>query len=183
MLRMPFKTGSRLRQGESQEALASLNSWFRDLPPRGISEFDEWPSIDRALNSFQEGNAIIDVLDSIKLRPAVRHGDFARWNLLRNPDGSISAIDWEWGHPEGMPGLDLVHYFLQDARLVNRLPGSQAIEAAAIQLRTAECSRHLADSGWPADPLLPIIASLAYKQGAGHQENTEILNAAVARFR
>ena len=36
-------------------------------------------------------------------------------------------------------------------------------------------SAYLESTGWGIDPLLPIIASLAYKQGAGHQENRKML--------
>jgi aminoglycoside phosphotransferase (APT) family kinase protein len=121
-------------------------------------------------------------LENLQLQPVIRHGDFARWNLLRQNDNSLIALDWEWGHPTGMPGLDLVHYFLQDARLVARMEPSEAIRLVCSLLELPLSCNHLDKTGWPRKAMLPIIASLAWKQGAGHQENAEMLEAAVLEF-
>ena len=51
---------------------------------------------------------------------------------------------------------------------------------ADVAALAAACRTYLDTTGWSGDPLLPIIASLAYKQGAGHQENAEMMQAAVA---
>ena len=84
-------------------------------------------------------------------------------------------LDWEWGHQDGLPGIDLVHYFLQDARLVERLSPAAAIRKTCSILKKHACRDYLKKTGWSGDPLLTIIACVAYKQGAGHQENAEIL--------
>lgn len=180
LLRMPYLTGVPLDSGETHGVLGLLESWKRDLPLHRADQFNEWPSIERALSDSAEGRSVSSGIKPLMLRPMVRHGDFARWNLLRKNDGSITALDWEWGHPAGMPGLDLVHYFLQDLRLVQRLPYPEAIEGTVKRLRETESSLLLHQTGWPDDLMLPVIASLAYKQGAGHQENSAVLNAALS---
>jgi hypothetical protein len=81
-----------------------------------------------------------------------------------------------------MPGIDLVHYFLQDARLVERLAPVDAIAKTCGLLNSPGCAAYLHKAGWSGNALLPIIASLAWKQGAGHQENAEVLEAAVSVF-
>lgn len=180
LLRMPYLTGMPLDSGETHGVLGLLESWKRDLPLQRADQFNEWPSIERALSISTEGKSVSSEIRALMLRPMVRHGDFARWNLLRKHDGTITAFDWEWGHPAGMPGLDLVHYFLQDLRLVQRLPHPDAIEGTVKQMRETESSLLLRETGWPDDLILPVIASLAYKQGAGHQENSDVLNAALS---
>jgi hypothetical protein len=61
---------------------------------------------------------------------AVQHGDFAPWNLLRRPDGTLGAIDWEYGTREGFPYLDLAYYVLQTLALIYRQPPLKAAEYA-----------------------------------------------------
>jgi hypothetical protein len=48
----------------------------------------------------------------------IHHGDFAPWNVLSRPDGSLGVIDWEYGTVEGFPLLDLAFFVLQVGRLI-----------------------------------------------------------------
>ena len=175
VMRMPYLTGTPVSPGESEDALGLLNEWITDQTPKPITEFSEWTAIESALSEFETGRGALERLSRERLRPVICHGDFARWNLLRKADGGLVVLDWEWGHQDGLPGIDLVHYFLQDARLVERLSPAAAIRKTCSILETPDCRDYLEKTGWSGDPLLPVIASLAYKQGAGHQENAEIL--------
>jgi hypothetical protein len=175
VLRMPYLTGTPVSPGESEDALGLLKQWITDQTPKPITEFSEWTAIESALSEFETGRGALERLSRERLRPVICHGDFARWNLLRKADGGLVVLDWEWGHPDGMPGIDLVHYFLQDARLVERLSPVDAIRKTCLILETPGCRDYLDKTGWSGDPLLPIIASLAYKQGAEHQENGEMI--------
>jgi hypothetical protein len=182
MLRMPYVKGLPLVPRRTAAALALLESWATDTPARSIREFPEWPAIHATLSKSAAGRFALAMIENLLLRPVIRHGDFARWNLIRQNDGSLIALDWEWGHPAGMPGLDLVHYFLQDARLVQRMKPPQAVRHTCGLLELPRCRKHLEENGWPGNILLPIIASLAWKQGAGHQDNEHMLEAAVLEF-
>lgn len=179
VLRMPYLTGKPVAPGESGAALGLLEQWITDRAPQGCSAFPGWKEIESALSTLANGTRALDLLSRGTLRPVICHADFARWNLLSQPDGNLMVLDWEWGHAGGMPGIDLVHYFLQDARLVERLKPSEAIRSTIGKLRSSACQAYLAKTGWSGDTILPIIACLAYKQGAGHQENTEVLEAAL----
>jgi hypothetical protein len=54
---------------------------------------------------------------------AIGHGDFAPWNLRRNPRlHTLSAIDWEFGTAKGFPLADLAYFILQVAALVYSWP-------------------------------------------------------------
>ena len=180
LLRMPYLTGKPIAPGEFAEALGLLGRWNTNRPLAPITGFPEWTAIGAALSVDEVGRGTLERLAGEMLRPVICHGDFARWNLLRQGDGKLLVLDWEWGHTAGLPGVDLVHYFLQDARLVRRLNPAAAIEATLRDLTRPACMAYLAGTGWSAEPLLAIIASLAYKQGAGHQDNRDVLAAALA---
>ncbi len=175
VMRMPFLTGQAVRPGESAAALGLLNGWIMGQAPKPITDFAEWASITAALSGLASGGQALERLSRKCLSPVICHGDFARWNLLRKADGGLVVLDWEWGHQDGLPGIDLAHYFLQDARLVERLSPADAIRKTRTILESPDCRDYLEKTGWSGEPLLPVIASLAYKQGAGHQENGEML--------
>jgi thymidylate kinase len=180
ILRMPYIEGVPLQDRDMNAALTLLRAWISDAPLMPASRFPEWPSILAALNHLGDGKSAIEKLAGLQLKPTVRHGDFARWNLLRTDEGPLMALDWEWAHPAGMPGLDLVHFILQEARLVERLAPANAIRKTIEVLDQASCTDYLEGTGWGSGSLLPVIASLAFKQGAGHQDNSGFLAAAVA---
>lgn len=180
VLRMPYLTGKSISPGENREALDLLRAWISHEQPKPITDFSEWTAIEAALSGLESKGNPLKLLSIERLRPVVCHGDFARWNLLRKKDGGLVVLDWEWGHQDGLPGIDLVHYFLQDARLVKRLSPIHAIQATREALRMPACRDYLEATGWSGDPILPIIACLAYKQGAGHQENRDILTVSVS---
>lgn len=183
VLRMPYLTGRPVKPGESAAALALLRSWISSDTLVPAVQFGEWEPIRDTLAGDDAGERVLRRISGMTLRPVICHGDFARWNLLQQPGGGLTVLDWEWGREAGMPGIDLVHYFLQDARLVRRMAAADAIAATIIELERPGCRTYLDETGWSGDPLLPVIACLAYKQGAGHQENREVLDAAVAAAR
>jgi hypothetical protein len=178
VMRMPYLSGKTIPPGEFSEALHLLEQWISKAAPQPITGFPEWAAIECALGEIENGVRVIRMLSQEQVRPVICHGDFARWDLLKQADGSLIVLDWEWGHAHGMPGIDLAHYFLQDARLVQRLPHIEAIATTVSNLNRPECADYFKQTGWSGDPMLSIIASLAYKQGSGHQENREVLEAA-----
>jgi len=66
--------------------------------------------------------------------------------------------------------------------LVRRLPHAEGIAATLVRMRETGSFSLFREAGWPNDPMLPVIASLAYKQGAGHQENSAVLTAALSHW-
>lgn len=181
ILRMPYLTGVPIARGDCAAALGLLDQWITGAVPQAITGFPEWQAVTAALSGDAASRTALERLEKERLLAVTCHGDFARWNLLRTPDGGLVVLDWEWGHKDGLPGIDLVHYFLQDERLVRRLSPAQAVEKTRVALERPVCREYLEKTGWSGDPLLPILACLAYKQGAGHQQNGEVLAVAVAR--
>lgn len=179
VLRMPYLTGGKIGPSESWDVIGMLESWLSTQPSMPIEAFPEWPEITAALAELPDGDKALDRLSGKDLVPALRHGDFTRWNLLKQDDGRIIVIDWEWGHTAGMPGIDLVHYHAQDARLVKRLAPHQVLDEVRAMLMQDDSKHYLKQSGWGDDLDALILAAIAYPVGAKHQENTAVLQEAV----
>ena len=45
------------------------------------------------------------------------HGDFVPWNLKRAPDGALIPVDWEYSSQQGLPLMDLLHFFYRQEYL------------------------------------------------------------------
>jgi hypothetical protein len=179
LLRMPYFRGTPLCQQKMMRALDLLESWVGSQPSQPAAEFPEWPAIHEALVTSDAGRRALERLAAIRLRPVIRHGDFARWNLLELRDGSCMAIDWEWAHRAGMPGIDVVHLFAQDARLVHQLPPAAIVRVVERALSGPRCRGYLESCGWGANPRDVLLASIAFTVGTKQQSNEEVLAAAL----
>ena len=175
ILRMPYLAGSGLSIRDSGEALDVLIQWAGDAAPESISGFEEWKSICAALETTADGREALESLSTQVLRPVIAHVDFARWNLLHQANGPLIVLDWEWGNTHGMPGLDLVHYFAQDARLVRQLDSANALRVVEASLSLPKAKAYLAQTGWTGNPITPILAWAAFKHGARHQKIADFL--------
>ena len=131
------------------------------------------------IRSFPYHETILCQLARVTARKSIRHGDLARWNLLRTDDGRLKVLDWEWGEPNGLAGIDLVHYLAQDFRLVKRMAATSVVEATVNALKSPFWHSYLESTGWSGRERELVLACLAFKQGAGHQDNSEILRTCV----
>lgn len=114
-----------------------------------------------------------EVLASSSWPIVVQHGDFAPWNLLWRPDGTVGAIDWEYGVPEGFPHLDLAYYILQVSALIQRRTPSKAVEYATTYLAR---QTRLALSSKEAHGLVHLAAYDAYLRSRddGQSDDTRL---------
>jgi hypothetical protein len=95
-----------------------VHPWVRQICAEGGPDLDSW----------------LETLGDKRWPVAVQHGDFAPWNLLRRPDGTLGAIDWEYGTLEGFPHLDLAYYVLQVSALVYRHAPPKAADSTVRYL-------------------------------------------------
>lgn len=64
--------------------------------------------------------ARLDRVGDLSAPGVIEHGDFAPWNALFQPDGSVALVDWETWHQEGLPLYDLIYFKLRCATLLDR---------------------------------------------------------------
>ncbi len=179
LLRMPYLTGRSLEPGDNAPVSRLLKSWLSDSPPLPLRSFPEWDAISLALGTIPEGGKIMEGIADLPLRPSIRHGDLARWNLLITDGGELKVLDWEWGEASGLPGIDLTHFLAQDFRLVERLSDIDVFRKTVHALQDPFWRDYLSATGWLGQEEILVIACLAFKQGAGHQQNEEILGACI----
>jgi hypothetical protein len=61
------------------------------------------------------------------------HGDFAPWNIRKNPEAGHVLIDWEWADFAGLPAYDLLHFQFNEDRLFGgKAGGYSAIRARPV---------------------------------------------------
>lgn len=182
VMRMPYLSGAAVDMHDSDQVLDLLSGWLSEDQPRPISEFGEWEAVRRALEGTSNGLESLRRLSHHSLRAAIVHGDFARWNLLRDAAGRLIAMDWEWGSMDGMGGLDLVHFFSQNARMVDRRSPESVIQEVESQLANPKAIGYLRAAGWGGCLIEPILVCYAYHQGAGHQKKHRLLEVALNRY-
>lgn len=86
-----------------------------------------------------------------RVRRALLHGDFAVWNL-REVDGNLCALDWEWAQENGIAGVDLAHGLRQEAYMVRKLSPGKAIAWMLDQANSPTWQPYLKATGWADAP-------------------------------
>jgi hypothetical protein len=54
------------------------------------------------------------------------HGDFAPWNMRKNPKRGYVLVDWEWADFAGLPAYDLLHFHFNDENHFGKRSGGYA---------------------------------------------------------
>lgn len=121
----------------SQSVLGRLfKSWAADGRVCALGEYAGWKDLRSVMVECQVDSMTLQELEELELRQTLRHGDFAPWNLLGSDDDEeLTVIDWEFGEVDSIPGLDLVHYLIVPALLVDGLAPLDALEAARASLQ------------------------------------------------
>ncbi len=76
---------------------------------------------------------------SLRLARAVVHGDFVPWNL-RESAGELAALDWEYGEPDGVEGVDAVHFLLNVGMLVLGRRGRELLQTTRALVRDGDAA-------------------------------------------
>lgn len=150
VMRMPYLRGGALGIKNPEYYLNLLQAWLLEEKARPVESFSEWDQIKSVLSGQLKppGLEALKRLAGLRVKPAIRHGDFAPWNLIRDEEGEVFALDWEWGVPCGISGFDLIHYLTQELRLVQRLPAPDILVSLRRTLQSAPFENYLDAAGW-----------------------------------
>ncbi|MGJ8696850.1 MAG: hypothetical protein ACSHYF_11055 [Verrucomicrobiaceae bacterium] len=144
-----------LLEGMLLEGSGTLESWGR------------WAALEGMLGEKVEKGTVV--------RRALGHGDFARWNLRRGDEGWV-LLDWEFGDPEGLAGLDLVHYISQEEELVNGGTPGEVVERVLGRMRAAGAGEYLRKAGWAGRERDLLMIALADVTDRGQQDRSGLLD-------
>lgn len=180
-LRMAWQEGRPWNGEDLRPVLDLLNQWLARDEPRALADFPEWRWIRPMLASRPEWAGRVEGLGSLLLRPAIRHGDLTRPNLRIDDDGTLCVHDWERGALDGIPGIDLVHFLVQDRLFRTRKSPRQVVDSVRETLAEPLFREWLADVGWPdrADDLMAF--TFALNTGAGYLDQEALLGCLAER--
>jgi len=113
-----------------------LSSWVNREKRIPCSEIKSWRALEQAVPKAVLAIAGLEKIRGHLVHPVLEHGDLAAWNVKVGEGEQWTVLDWERSQLEGTPGWDWFHYELQNAILVERLSGSDLVEAARGTLET-----------------------------------------------
>lgn len=125
-------------QGGGEEAIESLlTAWLDRSRQVPLQDLAAWRRI-----ATQDASA-----GSLRVHPALVHGDFAPWNV-RVHAGRWTLVDWERGETVGVPGWDWLHYVVQSAVLVERATAIEVRDRINALLRSTAFARYAGAAGF-----------------------------------
>lgn len=175
-LRMSWHGGQAWNGADLAPLFSLMTGWLQRGAPRRLDAFPEWGWIRPVLERRASWVDRIGRLSDITMRPAVRHGDLTRPNLRLDKNDGLIVHDWERGSLEGIPGLDLVHFLLQDRMFRGNPTPAQAVAGVRAELESRPCAEWLVSCGWNQDPGALIALCLAMNTGAGYMDQGALLN-------
>lgn len=180
-LRMDWQEGRPWHRSEPRRLLDLLDHWLSDeIKPLGSFADHDW--IEPALERHPGLLARVEAVREARLRTSVRHGDLTRPNLRVLLDGSLAAHDWERGVPEGLPGLDLAHFLVQERVFKTRMGPGEVITAVLEDLARPVHREWLGKVGWSDSPIPPLCLCLALNTHQHGLDQVSLLDALESRL-
>ena len=147
-----------------------------------LGEAPDWRRLAQAAAHTPGWPEIATAVAGHGVHPALAHGDLTPWNLRISPQGVWTAIDWERGEPDGIPGWDWFHYVVQVGILVERLPTPALADRAKALLAAPAFRLYAEHAGIAGIERELFLAYLIYsievlKPAAGLAETRELLAA------
>jgi hypothetical protein len=175
LLRMSHQAGCSWRSGDLTPLRGLLGSWADRDAPRRLAGFGEWARIESVLRRFPRWEARLADLSAMELRPSIRHGDLTRPNLRLGASGRLLVHDWERGAPDGIPGLDLAHFLVQDRLFRKRMAPGAVVAGTLAELRGPESADLIRRLGWAGREGELMALSFAFNTGAGYMDQSPMI--------
>lgn len=136
-------------------ALNVLTEWRQHGSVMRLRESHLWQSIAAAWPAGHGEKR--EKVGDLPLECSIFHGDFVAWNLINTPEG-VAVVDWEFGKPVDVAGIDLIHFICQDILLLRGLQNGPFVEEALDEISQPVVWAFLSSVGWPT----PACALLVY---------------------
>ena len=181
VMRMPYLNGGMLKTNDPEIYVNLLSDWLLDEARCPLGSFPEWDKIESVLSALPQGEALRERLKNLMVKPSIRHGDFAPWNLIQDRTGRVLALDWEWGAPRGVSGFDIIHFLTQEMKLVQRLPPEKIKSAVEATLQTEPFAGYLEAAGWAGSSDDLFLVAVAFGASSGLDGPVELLRVLIPR--
>ena len=175
-LHMTWQDGVPWHSNDISRVIGLLKCWKSNQEPRALAAFPEWNAIMAGLDGFPEWQKKAAVWADYRLVPSIRHGDLTRPNLRLSPSGVLWVHDWERGSIDGVPGLDLAHFLIQDISFRKSIPGDKVMKGVLRQLHSDPCKEWIRSIGWKDGPVSLLAATIAFNMGSEYFEHGDLLD-------
>ncbi len=138
---LDFFTGDSPRVNDEDAMARLLSCWVHRQEKVRLSELSGWTRCASA-SAIAWFPALARRIGQQFLHPAIRHGDFAPWNIKVSPRGAWTVLDWERSELTGIPAWDWFHYVIQTGILVERQPTSRLASRVESLLTSASFQQY-----------------------------------------
>lgn len=176
-LHMDWQSGSSWSDASTQPIIDLLKSWSSSSRPQPMADFPEWKLISETISRYPFWNSKLEQWTKWKLTPSIRHGDLTRPNLRHGEDNITLVHDWERGALDGMPGLDLAHYLIQDSKFSRSNSNDEIIRIVVHELRKEPNLSFLREIGWYDHPIDLLACTIAFNVANGYFQDDLLLTA------
>jgi hypothetical protein len=176
LLRMPYQAGAPWQSTDLTPLLELLASWAHRGESRKLVDFPEWSRIETVLERFPTWQKCLADLAEMNLPPSIRHGDLTRPNLRIDNQGKLLVHDWERGSLEGLPGLDLVHFLIQDRLFRRRMAPRAVVDATLRELKEVAPAALMRSLGWEGKERELMALCFAFNSGSGYFDQTSLID-------
>jgi len=176
----PYLQGKSAEKKDYLQIIALLRDWMNYATFQSFKTSKIWQEMVDYVESSDDAVTLkywnqLSNASKLTIKMGLVHGDFAPWNIKVMEDGSIHVMDWEHAILSGPIGWDWLHYMIQMAILVDKLPASEVLEVCRDWARSAEGESFLKDAGWGEDVESWIGSYLMYSSWIMKFEREELL--------
>jgi len=152
----PYLQGKSVEKKDQLQIIALLRNWMNHAKFQTFETSKIWQEMADYAKSSDDPDVSkywsqLSDVSKLTIKMGLVHGDFAPWNIKIIEDDSIHLMDWEHAIFSGPVGWDWLHYMIQMAMLVDKLPALKVLEICRDWARSAEGESFLKDAGWGED--------------------------------
>jgi len=157
-----------------------MDSLIRGASRRPVKDFPEWKEMEAVQNPLfrRAGRCLADA----HVVPVVSHGDLVPWNIKVDPQNKWSALDWENGSMEGIPGWDWYHYYVQTSVLVFRESARETFSRIRELILAPEFQRYAAATGIAGFEVPLFAACLSRIESRQQADRYQSIRALIRNF-
>jgi len=146
-LALDFFPGDSPRSQDEAALPTLLESWLDLNRKVALSGTPDWARLEQTCSNDSLFSVLAQRIRGRAVGSAIQHGDLAPWNIRISPTGRWTALDWERGELNGIPGWDWFHYVIQSAILVERPPTPALVQRVETLLHSPAFSQYAVRAG------------------------------------
>jgi hypothetical protein len=178
---MNFFRGGSPRFQDDAAVCDLLTAWINPERKVLLRDLAEWRALEKIVPARK-----LDA-DNRLVHTTIQHGDFAPWNIKVSSEGAWTAVDWERGRLNGIPGWDWFHYVIQTRILVRKMSTDALIVSIETLLSSERFKAYAQKTEIAAAEKPLLLAYLHYmiteiKPAEGLQQTEALFNTLLGKW-